>query len=460
MPILDKIQEQISIELLRECLNSPPEDDGLTSMQRNIERDKDRVTTIENELRPLLRSYFDGHLQLSHFKSKVDSLNKQNQLWGFKGIKGQMFFNMIVNIADDAAECDQELKGALACPENEQIASSRIKTFASYVKRLGEQWVESGNDRRGKPKLSSILFFLTYFWQIQNRDAWPVYYTSSVQSMLDSNLWQPSEELAKDYLDYKHIYEDLCRIYSRESGEEYNLYMVEHVFWYKSGDLYKRTSSGKSATISRPEPDAPVQIAGDQRLPESYVPPIIAILPRIALHEPDLTEAAKRSGTSIERAFEKYINAAFTVLGYDAKLLGQGKGRVPDGLAYAVDDNYTIIWDAKIRADGYSMGTDDRTIREYIGTQSKEQKRKGRVRNLYYAIISSGFVDDYDDAIRSLKMETDVNEVILVEADAIVAMVDAKLRDPIFTSLGTDGLQRLFSTSGILKSVYVREQLT
>ncbi len=105
------------------------------------------------------------------------------------------------------------------------------------------------------------------------------------------------------------------------------------------------------------------------------------------------------------------------------------------------------------------MGTDDRTIREYIGLQSKEQKRKGRVRNLYYVIISSGFVDDYDDAIRSLKMETDVNEVILVEADAIVAMVDAKLRDPILTSLGADGLQRLFTTSGILKAEFVREQL-
>ena len=74
-------------------------------------------------------------------------------------------------------------------------------------------------------------------------------------------------------------------------------------------------------------------------------------------------------------------------------------------------------------------------------------------------IISSSFVDDYDDAIRSLKMETDVNEVILVEADAIVAMVDAKLRDPILTSLGADGLQGLFSTSGILKAEYVREQL-
>ncbi len=170
MSILDNKQKQVSIELLHECLNSPPGEDGLKPMESNLRRDKDRVTIIENKLKPLLKSYFEGHLALPGFRSTVDSLNKRNQLWGFKGIKGQMFFNMIVNTADDIAECDQELKSALVFPENEQIASSRIKTFTSFVKRLGDQWVESGNDRRGTPKLSSILFFLSYFWQIQDRD--------------------------------------------------------------------------------------------------------------------------------------------------------------------------------------------------------------------------------------------------------------------------------------------------
>ncbi|MFH2048994.1 MAG: restriction endonuclease FokI C-terminal domain-containing protein, partial [bacterium] len=149
----------------------------------------------------------------------------------------------------------------------------------------------------------------------------------------------------------------------------------------------------------------------------------------------------------------------FTILGYDTTLLGQGMGREPDGIAKAVDDNYVIIWDAKVRSTGYSMGTDDRTIREYISNKSRELKRKGSIRNIYYMIISSNFTDDYDDSIRTLKMDTDVNEVILLEIEGLVAMVDAKLRDPIITTLGPDGIQRLFSTSGILNSSVVREQL-
>jgi hypothetical protein len=68
-------------------------------------------------------------------------------------------------------------------------------------------------------------------------------------------------------------------------------------------------------------------------------------------------------------------------------------------------------------------------------------------------------VEDYDDIIRSIKMETDVSKVILVEAEALVAIVDAKLRAPLQIGLWPDGLQRLFTSSGILPTETVRNLL-
>jgi hypothetical protein len=82
------------------------------------------------------------------------------------------------------------------------------------------------------------------------------------------------------------------------------------------------------------------------------------------LNDDGLRKSAEAAGTSIERAFEKGCNAALTVLGYETKLLGQGKGRVPDGQAIAAQESYALLWDAKVRADGYKMGTDDRTIQD------------------------------------------------------------------------------------------------
>jgi hypothetical protein len=447
------------VEVMNEFLSAPGGPDGKTPMELDTELDTNRVKLIENELKPLLADYLAGKVALAQFKSKVDGLNKRNELWGFQGIKGQMFFNMVVKRADDAEKCDQELKSALAVPANEQIASNRIKTFLSYINRLGEQWVSSGKTRYGMPKVGSIPFFLSYFWQIQAREVWPIYYTNAVQTMTDLNIWQPSGDIAEDYLKFKQVHEALIKLFSENSKRPFSLYDVEHVFWFKGHNPFDRVKTEQKTPeplLAKPLVNLPSVVEPD-RLPESYIPPIVAILPAMARHEKWLEEAAKRSGTSIARAFEKAVNAAFTILGFKTELLGQGQGRLPDGRALALDDNYAILWDSKVRGDAYTLGTDDRAIREYINTQSRELRRS--YRKIYYVIVSSSFSDDFEDMIASIKMETDVSEVILLEAEALVAIVEAKLRAPLELTLGLDGIQRFLTKSGSLTTAMVREYL-
>lgn len=451
-------QRTRAVEALNEYLAAPSGMNGKTPVQAQAEDDAKRVMLIEKELKPLLAGYLNGSVDLIEFKSKIDGINKRNELWGFSGIKGQMFFNMVVNVADHREECDQELKAAIAVPTSEQIASSRIKTFQSYVRRLGEQWVANGNTRYGAPKAGSIPFFLSYFWQIQDRNTWPIYYTNTVQTLSDLNLWQPSEDIANDYLEYTRIHKELARLFGEIAKRNFTFYDVEHVFWLKGGNPYQVAKQDQKDEPQQPQ----IQVKPTSRdtfelLPESYVPPVIAILPKLALNDPGLAEVATRSGTSVVRAFEKSVDAAFTVLGYNTTLMGQGQGRVPDGKALALDENYAILWDAKARTHGYSLGTDDRTIREYITTQSRDLSR--RYRNIYYIIVSSYFADDFDDAIASIKMETDISEVVLLEAEALVAIVEAKLRAPLELTLASDGIQRLFTKSGRLSVKAVREFL-
>jgi len=462
--LLTPEQRARAVEAMRGYLAAPVEDDDQTPQERQTKRDQVRVELIESKLKPLLLRFLQGEISLEEFKSTNDSINKSQNQWGFKGIKGQMFFNLVVNIADDLHECSEEIKAALTMPANEDMARSRIRNFHSYVKRIGDQHVEGGGSKQGRPKVSSIPFFLSYFWQIQDRQRWPVFYSNGVNTMTDLNLWQPTGEWADDYVEFKRIFEELASVFTESTGKPFSFYDVEHVFWFKGGSPYNAPTPPAAGVVNPapviPATQTPVVVSETLlRLPESYVPPVVAILPRIARNESQLFEVAKASGTTVERAFEKNLNATFTILGYETKLLGQGQGRVPDGLAIAQDDRYGIIWDAKVRTNGYSMGTDDRAIREYIVTQSRELKKRRGLRNVYYAIVSSGFSDDYDDAIQTLKMETDVNEVCLIEADALVAMVDAKLRDPQQVSLGPDGLQRLFCQSGLMTGEDVRDTL-
>src|SRR5579864_139801 len=218
-----------AIEVMQEYLHAPPNPDGKTPLQRSTDGDRERVELIDGQLKQMVEAYIAGKVPLDEFKSKIDGINKRHENWGFRGIKGQMFFNMVVNVALDAAECDHEIKAAIAVPTNEDIARSRIRTFASYIRRIGETHVEGGGKKQSRPKPGSIPYFLSYFWQIQDRRTWPVYYTSSVNTMIDLNLWQPTDDLAEDYITFKHLHEELAVAFAKASGRPFDLYTVEHV---------------------------------------------------------------------------------------------------------------------------------------------------------------------------------------------------------------------------------------
>jgi hypothetical protein len=461
---LTEAQKELAVRCMNEYLNAGKDPEtGQAPVAASRELDANRQKVISEILRPTVERFLDGNMSLQEFKPEIDRINKRNELWGFKGIKGQMFFNLVFNAAEDVAELTAELRSAITAPDSADIAKSRIKTFSSYVRRLGEEVVEAGGSAHAKPKPSSVPFFLSYFWQVQVPNTWPVYYTNSVSVLSDLNLLEPIIDLAESYIAYAELHLSLQDIFKNAAGRPFTLYDVEHVWWYRG--RFKNASAPTVTTLgqSNQRPTV-VQAAEVAEAPsgdawDSYVPPVVGILPRLAVNEPLLEATAKATGTSVARLFEKSIHAAFTILGFDATLMGQGSGRAPDGIAYADDESYAVLWDAKVRQSGYRMGTDDRAIREYISSHSRDIKRRRHYRNVYYFIISSKFQDEFDDLIRGLKMDTDVNEVCLVEAEALVAFVDAKLRDPRQFSAGADGIQRLFCHSGIITSQDVREEL-
>lgn len=474
--MLTQEQKDRAVQLMQEYL-AAKNPDGKKCWEKNIAFDSERREVIQSTLLPLVTGFLSGTTPLDEFKSRVDSINKSHNCWGFRGFNGQMFFNMLFNWTRDPIDgiltetFAQPLQLAITAPQTEEAAKTKISDFADFVRAQNARLVELGQPKGRCANPGSVPFFLSYFWQVQAPDVWPVYYKSSVTILGDANLWSPGEDLAENYLAFKRIHEELAQLFSTASKQAFGLYEVEHVFWLKHGLAAKAEAPAPVEPTKAPKGPEPAKALQTEpgkttapqptleRLPDSYVPPIVAILPRMAVNDPALAVAAKNAGTSLERAFEKHVHAAFTILGYDTLLLGQGQGRVPDGRALDEDNSYAVIWDAKVRTDGYSMGTDDRTIREYIATQSRELKRRRSLRNIYYVLVSSAFKDDYEEAIRAIKMETHVNEVCLIQVDALVAMVEAKLRDPRQVDLGSSGLQRLFCLSGILTGDMVREAL-
>ena len=288
---------EIALAALDAYLDAPPTPDGRSPVEIETELDGKRVEVIENTLKPLLAGYLAGSITAMDFKRQVDGVNKQNPLWGFAGIKGQMFFNMLMKTAEDASEFDTLLKSTIREPDSEEEAATLLRNFKSYVTRIGQQFVDAGGDLRSRPKPSSIPFFVSYFWQTHRRDIWPIYYTSTVQIIEGMNLWEATGEIGDDYLTYKRLHETLIEIFSAAASKPFNLCDVEHVFWFKSGRLldsapaqpvtkYERKSAaGQTSGVNVSDQSLPMQSAQTSVPPDSYVPPIVAVIPKLGLND-------------------------------------------------------------------------------------------------------------------------------------------------------------------------------
>jgi hypothetical protein len=281
-----------------------------------------------------------------------------------------------------------------------------------------------------------------------------------VSALKDKAIWNPTNDNCEDYSEFYRLNYEIKDLLTQTTGQEITLWDIEHALWYINNKRSEEfalelqqslISENQVPNLENHNPEPVVR----NELPNSYIPPVISILPSLARNDPELASACVQQNMTIEKVFEDRLAILFEILGYESHSLGQGHGRVPDGIAISEEYHYAIIYDAKVRQNGYSMGIDDRAIREYISRQCEPLRRIG-IRNIYFMIISNNFNGNNEAAIRRIKIETHVNEVILVEINALIVMVEMKLKNSMIT-LGPDGLQGLLAFSGVLTPNYVLE---
>lgn len=429
--------------------------EGVTFYNANETTTPDEIDAQRKEVIPEVQGWLDeyiaGDAPLDEFKTAVDGINKRHPLWGFKGINGQMFFNMLTKTCQQygyADELNVILKKSLIAPENLNDGVEIIQAFSDFTEKVGKHY----DDRRSAPKVGSIPFFLSYFWQIQEPEKYPVYYTSMVNVLSDLDIWTPKKEVAADYAAFYRLNYEILPLCSGLSDQEITLWDIEHAFWYYSQKTQQESDNKEQIVESGGQ--APKKVSKLERLPDSYFPSVVAVLPKLAENDEHVAALCEKSGQNIVKEFEDRLAILFRMLGYEVEPLGQGHGRVPDGVAISPEYRYAIIFDAKVRKDGYTMGTDERAIREYIIRQGDHLRRDG-YRNIYFMIISSKFSGDHDSEIRSLKIDTNVREIQLVEVSALLLLLEGKFRNPEIT-LGPNGVQNLLAASGLLTAADVR----
>ena len=397
-----------------------------------VEHDSKRDRETSEELQPLIDEFLEERIDVEEFKSRVDGINKPNSAWGFNGFNGQMHFNQLMLSASDRDAFGAEIRQAITLPDHLQEARDKIDDQADLAREHRDNNLDS------EPAIKPTMFFLSYFWHIQAYEEWPIFYPITEQYLQDNNLFEDGHSYGETYTNFVQTLDDLREI-AAEVREEPVVYrdVSNAIYWYR-----ERLGEEEDSEL-----EEPVTITTPSASSNLFLPPVVADLVEVAENSDEAQEKYDANDSALANIFEDKLGHTFRMLGFDTEELGQGSGREPDGIAIAVRNNYAVIYDAKMRQNGYSIGRDDRAIREYIEKHTRKLRDQGQ-QNIYFTIISSDFPDPDESVLQDLVTNTDIDNIVLLRAEILEDMIKMRLKEPY---LNLDDLQAVFGNrSGLI----------
>ena len=82
---------------------------------------------------------------------------------------------------------------------------------------------------------------------------------------------------------------------------------------------------------------------------------------------------------------------------------------------------------------GYSLGVDDRAIKEYINHYSPKLQKEG-YKKIGFIIVSNSFKSNFDSFINDVTWNTDVKRFILLSSEALLYLLAYKTKDRLSLS--------------------------
>lgn len=160
-----------------------------------------RTPEVIGALQDFLQAYLAGEVSLRTLQITFDKNTRT--IWnafGLKGMSGAMFLNTLVKYMPDQQAVDEVLKHALPVPADEPEAREKMSRLVSLV----DAATASGEVKKTHVQASRAAFFLSAWWHIQKREAWPVYYVSMRRMFERFGVWEPHQEnIIDDYIRFR-----------------------------------------------------------------------------------------------------------------------------------------------------------------------------------------------------------------------------------------------------------------
>lgn len=377
------------------------------------------------ELKKFIDDFQKENSNIYEFKTNVDSYNKRNNLWGFTATKGQMFFNQLVKNSEATIDSlTTLLKQSITIPETLDEASLKIRTLEKYCSTI----YNKAKDKRKVPNPGSVSYFLSYFWQIQDAGKWPILYTSLINAYVELDIWKNAENQVDAYEYFYALNEEIKSILKSYTGKEKSNWDAEHAFWNFKGNPNKPNlapvikEEEKNIVIVKEEKEKTITVNASFELSDYLIPKVAKLI--------ELGSETEKSSSLKGSAYEKLVAEIFKQLDFDVEILGQGSGRNPDAIIRFRTENTAFLIDAKAYSNGYSLGIDDRAIKEYINHYTPKLYNDG-YKKIGFIIVSNSFKSSFDSFINEITWNTDIKRFILLSSEALLFLLAYKTKDRI-----------------------------
>jgi 5-methylcytosine-specific restriction protein B len=120
-----------------------------------------------------------------------------------------MFLNQLVNLASVSSRSDDlevVLRNAIAPPPNDDGCRASMNAFADLVDDLRAAAEDHG---KAKPAPGHVPYVLSFFWEAQDRERWPIYYRVSRKVLQQYGLFSSSDNVVDSYLEFRQAIQDL-----------------------------------------------------------------------------------------------------------------------------------------------------------------------------------------------------------------------------------------------------------
>jgi 5-methylcytosine-specific restriction enzyme B len=172
----------------------------------------------------------------------MDGFSRRTRYAGFQGQSGQMFFNILVRLTD-ADALEEALRAALPSPSNESDARAKLVRFTAFVEEVRER-----ADRPRGASVGYVPFFVSFFWEAQDRTQWPIYFPASRESLAREGLFVDEGPLADRYLAFR---ETILTLRERFGTDTWG---VEAFLWHLKNDARSRKVEERTESVESPEP--------------------------------------------------------------------------------------------------------------------------------------------------------------------------------------------------------------